>query len=58
VFTGVIAARIRDGQVASRPLRRGRRDAGRREGPKFWMAVLTDILNRGVRDMFFLSAAG
>jgi transposase-like protein len=42
-------------------LRRDRRDAGRRdeypravgqdrrEGPKFWMAALTDILNHGVR---------
>ena len=28
------------------------------EGAKFWMAVLTDIRNRGVRDVFFLVCDG
>ena len=28
------------------------------EGAKFWMAVLTDLRNRGVRDVFFLVCDG
>lgn len=28
------------------------------EGAKFWMSVLTDIKNRGVKDMFFLVCDG
>jgi putative transposase len=71
VFTGAIVARIRDGQVASRPVYaaigvtlNGGKDilglwAGTGgEGAKFWMAVLTDIRNRGVKDVFFLVCDG
>ena len=28
------------------------------EGAKFWMSVLTDLRNRGVRDVFFLVCDG
>jgi len=28
------------------------------EGAKFWMSVLTDIRNRGVKDVFFLVCDG
>ena len=63
--------KVRDGQVANRPVYaaigvtlRGEKDilglwAGTGgEGAKFWMAVLTDIRNRGVRDVFFVVCDG
>jgi transposase-like protein len=60
---------VRDGQVANRPIYAaigvtltGERDilglwaggAGSGDGAKFWMSVLTDLRNRGVRDVFFV----
>lgn len=71
VFIDAIVVKIRDGQVANRPVYAaigvtldGCKDilglwAGTGgEGAKFWMAVLTDIKNRGVRDVFFLVCDG
>jgi len=66
-----IVVKIRDGQVANRPIYAaigvtldGDKDvlglwAGTGgEGAKFWMSVLTDIRNRGVKDVFFLVCDG
>ncbi len=66
-----IVVKVRDGQVANRPFYaaigvslEGERDilglwAGTGgEGAKFWMAVLTDLKNRGVTDTFFLVCDG
>ena len=71
VFIDAIVVKIRDGQVANRPIYaaigvtlEGEKDilglwAGTGgEGAKFWMAVLTDIRNRGVKDVFFLVCDG
>ena len=71
VFIDAIVVKIRDGQVANRPIYaaigvtlEGEKDilglwAGTGgEGTKFWMAVLTDIRNRGVKDVFFLVCDG
>jgi putative transposase len=71
VFIDAIVVKIRDGQVANRPIYAaigvsldGERDilglwAGTGgEGAKFWMAVLTDLKNRGVSDTFFLVCDG
>jgi transposase-like protein len=71
VFIDAVVVKIRDGQVANRPIYAaigvtldGERDilglwAGQGgEGAKFWMAVLTDIRNRGVQDVFFLVCDG
>ena len=71
VFIDAIVVKVRDGQVANRPVYaaigvtlEGAKDilglwAGTGgEGAKFWMAVLTDIKNRGVRDVFFLVCDG
>ena len=71
VFIDAIMVKVRDGQVANRPVYAaigvsldGEKDilglwagAGG-EGAKFWMSVLTDIKNRGVRDVFFLVCDG
>ncbi len=67
VFIDAIMVKVRDGQVANRPFCAaievtldGERDilglwAGSGgEGAKFWMSVLTDLRNRGLRDVFFL----
>ena len=67
IFIDAIVVKVRDGQVANRPIYAaigvnldGERDilglwAGTGgEGAKFWMAVLTDLRNRGVRDVFFV----
>lgn len=67
VFIDAIVVKVRDGQVTNRPFYAaigvsldGERDvlglwAGQGgEGAKFWMAVLTDLRNRGVKDVFFL----
>jgi putative transposase len=71
VFIDAIVVKIRDGQVANRPIYAaigvtlaGEKDilglwAGTGgEGSKFWMSVLTDIRNRGVKDVFFLVCDG
>src|SRR5882724_7960294 len=71
VFIDAVVVKIRDGQVANRPIYAaigvsldGEKDilglwAGTGgEGAKFWMSVLTDIRNRGVRDVFFLVCDG
>ena len=71
VFIDAIVVKIRDGQVANRPVYaaigvtlEGRKDilglwAGTGgEGAKFWMSVLLDMKNRGVRDVFFLVCDG
>jgi putative transposase len=71
VFIDAIVVKVRDGQVANRPIYAaigvtldGDKDvlglwAGTGgEGAKFWMAVLTDLRNRGVRDVFFLVCDG
>jgi putative transposase len=62
IFIAAIVVKVRDGQVANRPFYAaigvtlaGERDilglwAGTGgEGAKFWMSVLTDLRNRGVR---------
>jgi putative transposase len=71
VFIDAIVVKVRDGQVANRPFYAaigvslaGERDilglwAGTGgEGAKFWMAVLTDLRNRGVTDTFFVVCDG
>ena len=71
VFIDAIMVKVRDGQVANRPVYAaigvtlaGEKDilglwAGTgREGAKFWMSVLTDLKNRGVQDVFFLVCDG
>ena len=71
VFIDAIVVKIRDGQVANRPVYAaigvsldGEKDilglwAGTGgEGAKFWMSVLTDIKNRGTQDVFFLVCDG
>ena len=71
IFIDAIVVKIRDGQVANRPIYAaigvtlaGEKDvlglwAGTGgEGAKFWMSVLTDLKNRGVSDTFFLVCDG
>src|SRR3954463_5814736 len=71
VFIDAVVVKVRDGQVANRPFYAaigvtldGDRDvlglwAGSGgEGAKFWMSVLTDLRNRGVRDVFFVVCDG
>jgi putative transposase len=71
IFVDAIVVKVRDGQVANRPFYAaigvtlaGERDilglwAGQGgEGAKFWMAVLTDLRNRGIKDTFFLVCDG
>ena len=71
IFIDAIVVKVRDGQVANRPFYAaigvtlaGERDilglwAGSGgEGAKFWMAVLTDLKNRGVNDSFFVVCDG
>ncbi len=71
IFIDAIVVKIRDGQVANRPIYAaigvtvtGEKDilglwAGSGgEGAKFWMSVLTEIRNRGVKDVFFLVCDG
>jgi putative transposase len=71
IFIDAIVVKIHDGQVANRPIYAaigvtldGEKDilglwAGTGgEGAKFWMSVLTDIKNRGVKDTFFLVCDG
>src|SRR3954447_12135038 len=71
VFVDAIHVKVRDGQVANRPVYAaigvtvdGCKDVlglwmgvgG--EGAKFWMSVLVDLKNRGVRDVLFLVCDG
>jgi transposase-like protein len=71
IFIDAIMVKVRDGQVANRPVYAaigvtldGDKDvlglwAGTGgEGAKFWMGVLTDLRNRGVRDVFFVVCDG
>jgi putative transposase len=71
IFIDAVVVKIRDGQVGNRPIYAaigvslaGERDilglwAGSGgEGAKFWMSVLTDVRNRGVRDTFFVVCDG
>src|SRR5919107_211424 len=71
VFIDAIVVKVRDGQVANRPIYAaigvtvdGHKDvlglwAGTGgEGAKFWMSVLVDLKNRGVRDVFFVVCDG
>lgn len=71
VFIDAVHVKIRDGQVANRPIYaaigvtlEGRRDvlglwAGQGgEGAKFWMQVLVDLKNRGLSDVFFVVCDG
>jgi putative transposase len=71
IFIDAIQVKVRDGQVANRPVYAaigvsldGDKDilglwAGTGgEGAKFWMSVLTDLKNRGVRDTFFVVCDG
>jgi hypothetical protein len=71
VFVDAVMVKVRDGQVANRPIYAaigvtlaGEKDilglwAGSGgEGAKFWMSVLTDLRNRGIRDVFFLVCDG
>ncbi len=71
IFIDAVVVKVRDGQVANRPIYAaigvslaGEKDvlglwAGTGgEGAKFWMAVLTDLRNRGVRDTFFVVCDG
>jgi putative transposase len=71
IFIDAIVVKVRDGQVAKRPVYAaigvsldGERDtlglwaSPGGEGAKFWMSVLTDLRNRGVRDVFFVVCDG
>jgi putative transposase len=71
VFIDAVVVKIRDGQVGNRPIYaavgvtlEGEREilglwAGSGgEGAKFWLAVLTDLKNRGLRDTFFVVCDG
>jgi putative transposase len=72
VFIDAIRVKIRDGQVRNRPVYAaigvdldGHKDIlgmwagdGDGESAKFWLAVLTELRNRGVRDIFFVVCDG
>jgi putative transposase len=72
VFIDAIMVKIRDGQVGNRPIYAaigvdldGHKDLlgmwagdGDGESAKFWMAVLTELRNRGVKDVFFVVCDG
>jgi len=71
IFIDAIMVKVRDGQVANRPIYAaiGVSLAGEKdvlglwvgtggEGAKFWMSVLTDLRNRGVKDTFFVVCDG
>ena len=71
VFIDAIVVKVRGGQVANRPVYAaigvtvdGHKDVlglwmgTGGEGAKFWMSVLVDLKNRGVRDVFFLVCDG
>jgi transposase-like protein len=72
VFIDAIMVKIRDGQVRNRPVYAaigvdldGHKDIlgmwagdGDGESAKFWLAVLTELKNRGVHDVFFVVCDG
>jgi transposase-like protein len=72
VFIDAIMVKVRDGQVRNRPVYaaigvdlEGHKDIlgmwagdGDGESAKFWLAVLTELKNRGVRDVFFVVCDG
>ena len=71
IFIDAVVVKVRDGQVANRPIYAaiGVTLEGERailglwsspggEGAKFWMAVLTELGNRGIKDSFLWSATG
>jgi putative transposase len=72
VFIDAIYVKVRDGQVGNQPYYAaigvdldGHRDVlglwaghGGGESAKFWMSVLTDLRNRGVKDVFFVVCDG
>ena len=71
IFVDAVMVKVRDGQVANRPIYAaigvtlaGEKDilglwAGSGgEGAKFWMSVLTELRNRGIRDVFFVVCDG
>lgn len=71
IFIDAIVVKVRDGQVANRAFYaaigvslEGKRDvlgiwaSPGAEGAKYWLSVLTDMKNRGVRDTFFLVCDG
>jgi transposase-like protein len=73
VFIDAIRVKIRDGNVVNRPIYlamgvtvNGERDIlglwagehGDGEGAKFWLRILTEIKNRGVRDVLMLVCDG
>ena len=72
VFIDAIVVKVRDGQVRNRPFYAaigvdldGHKDIlgmwagdGDGESAKYWLAVLTELKNRGVRDMFFVVCDG
>ena len=72
VFIDAIMVKVRDGQVGNRPIYAaigvdlsGHRDIlglwagdGAGESAKFWLAALTELKNRGVRDVFFVVCDG
>ena len=71
MFIDAIVVKIRDGQVANRPVYAAigvTLDGGKDilglwagtggEGAKFWMSVLLDMKNRGIADVFFLVCDG
>lgn len=72
IFIDAIHVKIRDGQVGNRPIYAaigvdldGHKDIlgmwagdGGGESAKFWMAVLTELKNRGIGDVFFVVCDG
>ena len=72
IFIDAITVKIRDGQVGNRPVYvaigvdlDGHKDIlgmwagdGGGESAKFWMAVLTELRNRGIQDVFFVVCDG
>jgi putative transposase len=71
VFVDAIQVKVRDGQVANRPVYAtigvtvdGHKDVlglwmgTGGEGAKFWMSVLVDLKNRGINDVLFLVCDG
>lgn len=73
VFVDAIHVKVRDGQVANRPFYaaiavdlQGQRDVlgvwagtpGDGESSKFWISILTELRNRGVRDIFYVVCDG
>lgn len=72
IFIDAIVVKVRDGQVRNRPFYaaigvdlNGCKDVlgmwagdGDGESAKYWMAVLTELRNRGVKDVFFVVCDG